>query len=450
MDIVKNNIVSIIFGVIALVALTTPLWLIGGYAEDLQAEAEKRKSVGSQMESLLNKPRTKPAPTPEGQPQPLDNFPNDATIRAGEALRDQVASTATQMVNAAIEMNRRAPLVPDALPRPRNNGNFRFRDAYNDQAKTTRIIKDILHGGIPPTAEEIKAEQDRVWLQNFAPRIRGSATGGGATNNQQEIQAAFQAEAVKIPARMTLETAQKIKMYVDPNALTWHPAIQQGGPAPTAEQIWYAQLGLWIQENVAEAIAETNANAKDVRDAVVKHLVRIEFPENPYVMPTADAAASSGSSEYYDEYGEIGGMGGMGGGAAAGAQVPTVMPDPTQPLPKQFDKSITGRVSNALFDVTHFRVVVIVDATRLPLFLHKLSEERFLYVRGMQMESVDAAGQQLAGYIYGPEPVMQVTLDMEMLFMRGWTMDLMPDRVRIALGIPPVSAIPPAGEEAAQ
>ncbi len=424
MEIVKNNIVSIILGVIALIALTTPFWLINGYVSDLQEKGNQSRQTYNNITALLNRQRVMPAPTPQGQPQPLDRFPNEALITAGENLRTDVQQTAQRMLDLAIEMNRRELLIKDSLPTPRGNDPFIFRDRYNDYVKPQMLSRDILHGAMPPTPEEIKLAQERLWEEVFVRQIR--PLGGGKTNEEQVKQKYLQ-EAANVGNQMTIERAQQIKIYVEPNAFTWHPAFETTtGQPPTVEEMWFAQLGIWIQTTVAEALADTNADASNVLDSIVKHLIRIEFPDNPYVLPAAAGSSVSSAGTYPGE----------------APMVQTTSQDPTQPLPQAFDRSLTGRVSNALFDVVHLRVEVIVDATRFPIFLQKLGEERFLYVRTYRMESVDAAAQQLAGYVYGSNPVIRADLELEMLFFRDWTVDLMPDQVRVMLGIEPRRPVP--------
>ena len=47
--------------------------------------------------------------------------------------------------------------------------------------------------------------------------------------------------------------------------------------------------------------------------------------------------------------------------------------------------------------------------------------------------SYAAAG---AGYFYGSEPVTEVTLLVETIWLRSWTTPFMPDEVKTSLGIP--------------
>ncbi len=426
MDIIKNNIVSIILGVIALIALTTPLWLLPGYSSDLAAKAKASEQTGSTLTSLLNKPRTKPGVGLDGQPSPLNRFPNDQTIAEGVALQKKVAGTAQTMTDAVRQINlnsvslpglNQVLLVPDSLPQPRNQSAFEFRDRYISLAREDALAKQLLNGGLPPNKDEIDAQ-----ITTLGERIQSKfRTYPGGGDNRAELEAEFKEQSAQVAARMIRERAGKLKMYVDPGAFAWHPAFSAiGGQSPNQVVIWQAQLGLWIQTAFAKAIAEVNAPAKDVRDAVVKRLVRIEIPENPYVTPQAAPEAAGGA----------GGAGGM-------PVVATTEGDPAAPLPHSFERSLTGRVSNPLFDVVHFRAILHVEHDRVPLFLQMLGKNRLMYVLSMQAEAIDPVGLQLQGFIYGPKPVVELSLELEMLFVRSWTAEYMPDPVRVLVGIPP-------------
>jgi len=423
MDIVKNNLVSIILGVISLIAISSLFWFINPYVKSMEEQAQQSVRTATSINSLLTKARVMPAPTPQGQPQPLTHFPNEGTIEVGETLRTQVQQSAQEMLAHAIELNRQPILVEGALPDPPSNTYaFDFRRLYNEVVKPRQITRDILHGGLPPTPEEIKDAEDRLWTDVYERQIH--ATGRGETT-EPAVRAAYQQAVVHVRSDMIHERARQLKIYVEPDALTWHQAFEGSGRAPTAEEMWFAQLGIWIQANVAQAIADANADASDVTNSVVKHLIKIEFPENPYVLPGRAAPSTDTPDSYYDYYEET-----------PPTPVATSALDPTKPLPKAYDRSITGRISNDMYDVVHFRVSLIADANRYPVLLQEFGRNRFIYIRGMRIESVDAAAQQLAGYVYGKTPVFKLDLDMEMLFFRAWTVDLMPDPVREKLGIP--------------
>jgi hypothetical protein len=110
--------------------------------------------------------------------------------------------------------------------------------------------------------------------------------------------------------------------------------------------------------------------------------------------------------------------------------------DINAPLPKNTAVSPTGRVSNALYDVLHFRLTIRVDATRIPDVLQALSRNRYITVLNLKASAVDTAEQAALGFFYGQNvPVVELTIDGEVLQLRQWTVPLMPLAVKRALGI---------------
>jgi hypothetical protein len=106
-------------------------------------------------------------------------------------------------------------------------------------------------------------------------------------------------------------------------------------------------------------------------------------------------------------------------------------------LKAEYHGSPTGRVSNGLYDVVHFDVIMDVDAEMVPMVMSELSRERFITVRRIDnLMAVDSALEQVQGYFYGNRPVVRLTLACEALFLREWTKPLMPTGVkRILAGV---------------
>jgi len=107
---------------------------------------------------------------------------------------------------------------------------------------------------------------------------------------------------------------------------------------------------------------------------------------------------------------------------------------------KAYGQNETGRVCNPLYDVIQFHVEMNVDATKLPMILTELQRGHLITVFRVDAQVVDArAAVTEGGYVYGSAPIVQLWLECEELFMRGWTTDpaapLMPPTVQTALGI---------------
>ena len=105
-------------------------------------------------------------------------------------------------------------------------------------------------------------------------------------------------------------------------------------------------------------------------------------------------------------------------------------------ITRNYNVSPTGRLSNPLFDVVRFTIRLNVEAARLPAIIESFSRGRFISVVNVQSVSVeDSVIRAAQGYIYGNQPVVQVSLDCEALFLREWLVKVMPDAVQITIGL---------------
>src|SRR5437870_3618321 len=117
MDIVKKNMVSIICGLVALLAIGAVFWPISGYYAELQDEAAKRKAVYEKLkgygDKLEKKERNLPVTDVSGPPTPvpLEQFPNQTVIDAWSKVTEQMKTESEQMFAAALEMNRKGHTV---------------------------------------------------------------------------------------------------------------------------------------------------------------------------------------------------------------------------------------------------------------------------------------------------------------------------------------------------
>src|SRR5688572_24142079 len=134
MELVKRNIVSIIFGVIALIALVALFVPLGGMQEEFQESLKKQAQLDQNIRQLLSTPRMKPVTSPGGQPEPLDVFPSRTVIDLARGVTDDVHSESQAAMRAAEEINKRdhVLLLAGALPNPMSSPvRTNFRALYN-------------------------------------------------------------------------------------------------------------------------------------------------------------------------------------------------------------------------------------------------------------------------------------------------------------------------------
>jgi hypothetical protein len=440
---IKKNILSLVSGLVAILAVVATFYPLGGWISTLQEQANTHAQDYNTLNGFISKPRKLPVSDPnKAEPGDLPNFPNAPTLKVGTEANARWVAYSQQMLKDVRDMNQAGHqlLVADELPNPQSEfTSFYFAKLYKlvlstDPAMTMtgdaaakpaippdptlasaqrqNLQNDILHGGLPPTIDEIKNGTASLWKDSYQPLVIEK---NGTPVNLADLQAQFQAEAALLPQKMKGEAAKKFKIYVEKEAFTVSPTIQPD-VKPQPSDMWYAQMQLWIQQDLCTAIAEENTNSANVLDAPVKRLLAMQVPPAPmYSFPPATAGGAMG---------QPGGTGGIPATA-----------DDTQPIPPIFTVSPTGRYSNGMYDVVPFKLTVDLDATKVNEFIEKLSNQRLITVTNENEYALDAEVESSKGYLYGPVSTVRLQLEGEILFLRAWTQPLMPERVQVALGL---------------
>jgi hypothetical protein len=414
MDVIKKNIFSIVFGIIAILAVVALYWPMSGMYATLLAQLDSRIQVNSSIDTLATASRSMPLLSPdETNPGPLAVFPTQPVIDAGIAATAQVSQQATNMLQRAVSTNQHVPLLPDELPKPTDAIRYMFAKQYDQEVTDFARWKKVLDSTAPPTPAEVQAEKDKLRDEINKARLAYDAQGNPTADSQAEALSEYELESASVQPRMELERAQQHRIYLLPNILPVDITIKDG-TFPTPDKICDAQIIMWVLDDITNAIAQANElysdpsspggpPQHDVLHAAVKNIEGVD-PPLPIIAPSGvDTAA---------------------GVSAAAPKVTTVSP--------------TGRVCNGLYDVLRFKIRLVVDATKVPQIVRQLEVGQFITVLNVQFnEVVDpavAAFSQTGGFRYGDKPVVRVEIDCEDLLMHKWTDDILPDSRKNGLG----------------
>jgi hypothetical protein len=415
MDVVKKNLVSILCGVAALAAVV--FYFVGAQPKfaTLEKEMTDRLNKPKEAQALLAAERKLPV-VKEGVTEKLQWFPNRKTIDVAGAVVTQLQKQASDVMAQAVAINRagRQLLVEGTLPRPRDQPiAYKFREAYVEVfkrggrpdptwTKTVNLPDGVLRSAEPPTEAEIAAAKLKLWQDEYVPQV---IITDNQPRNLKEIAADFVKATENFDQEFRRKRASEHKVYLEPFALAQSATMTTAtAQAPSPAEMWYAQMALWVQQDVCTAIAalnDSNAAFKDIPTAPVKHLLSLDMQPalTMYVTMGATPAAPAPSAD-----------GPAGGGGAA-----------TDPSVKHYGLSPTGRVSNSLYDVVQFRLNVVVDADSVRSLIQQLQYGRFMSVLEVDVKGVDLDQALDEGYGYGKRPVVEVKLRCEALFLRDWT-----------------------------
>ncbi len=337
--------------------------------------------------------------------------------------------------------NVRKPLLENLLPDPGKGTQgkqlrYDFRSKYQDAMNG---LLGRLKAGQPPSKQELENTADYLRKkameeQEFGPGDGDSPKGGegrpGAGSSgpgagdkaamperkgpasTQAYWAALKEKAQNDSIMLTcIDKARNIYCYA---------SIGRGGSfdllkmyegtdeaAPGMADIWLAQLLYWIQADIVEALANVN-------DRAASGL------EKPWVgnLPIKDVR-SIGVSDYIQE--------------TDSPPATSARAQPGGRPPEHPDEVFTHALTDNLYDVINVRLRIVVDVRALPVILNELTHDKYQIVLNVSYEEV-APDLSFRGKIYGPQPVVLATIDLQTYLFYKTHVPLMPEVIREKMG----------------
>lgn len=436
MEIVKKNLLSIICGVVALIAIVLVFFPVDGWYKELSTQLQSSATTFNNIQSTRTQGSSVKLPVvnldPNANPPELGQFPNEKALEAADKVAHQMSDESAKLLKFANSLNEHQPLTNGVLPSIRTgSAQLRFNADY--MSRFGQFIS-AMHATAAPTQDDVTQMRARL-LQEILAKVP-SSDGQRNPQQEQEAQATFDEKvAPLVPDQLRVERAKAGLIYATERSFDQYQPIvtaNQQGRGASQEDIWAAQVGLWIQEDLVNAIAETNTGATGVETAIVKRLVSVAVDR-----------------DYLTGHGKVSMGGGLAGLAPArgAAQMDPNAPqveDPSMTAVRVFRYSPTGRVSNLQYDVVNFSVVVEADARSFRTFLANLSNGRLITVRQIDMIGIDRDKRQRQGYVYGKDPVVRMHVRCEAVFLHDWAIKYMPATIQKALGLPSATPNPVA------
>ena len=405
------------------------IWLQGGALQERMAERDTR--IG-QLDRMMRKSITVPAKDPDGEPRIIRGITiNPHTIDQLSGVVGRMNEEYEQTRDFAIETNRagHTTLSDGLFPEPEDpalpiEARQKYRWLLPSMLQTPSEGSSLpqIKAGMPPAESRLKNRIDQ-FEASFKESLKPA--GSDEVSLSEEDWNKLNNEKRTRLKDMIKSRAEQLHVYAQPNPgsegfpLDFAELREATDPEPY--QLWEAQLELWVQQDLIQAIAIAN-NVDDpdanVINAPVKRLMSIQVVPGYVGLHTQ------------------GGIANESGGASAPYQQPEEYsaPDRTN-LPRNFLVGPTGRVSNPTYDVRHARLEAIVDYHQLPKLFEAISSVNFMTVLDCSVRDVDEFKAYRQGFLYGKGDAVRVNMVIESLWMRAWTEELMPPRVRAYLGI---------------
>lgn len=436
---IKSHLLSLLCGAVAIAAIAGGVLGMTSDKVIKDMKAEIRRTGASKIRSLRSDPK------------------NDEIIRLerrrGELFENEYART----VEVANRINAREVLMGGVFPQAEKAATpFEFQQLY---ARTMKNFWTKLDAGTLPTEAEIQEEaqnvEDLLALEaeqkaeeegdesGRAPSVplRGRTrapdptfTGGRFTMPEMVgggrdgrvsprfggrpgpgVRSSYASSSVNTGEpkynptyRARVSKARSIFCYYDEASFHVSPLAYADEP-PSPEEMWFAQVGLWVQEDVVKAIAGLNREAADrvtEGDACVEHV-----PVKRLVLLRVLG--------YETPRGRVRFLSAGVGDLPPGAEGP----------------SLTGRKCKEQYDVVRFVLSVVIDQRDILQLIDHISRVNFYQCLSASYEAVDHAYETEQGYFYGTDPVVRATLEFEGYLAREVYEQHMPPIVRKMLGI---------------
>ena len=349
---------------------------------------------------------------------------NENTVLAYRKLADRLSADAQAIQKTALAHNQqgRGKLVKDVTV-TRENVNLIAEEVFDAvQARAAADLKEA-RAGKPPTDQSLIDQLQRRQDQFIAAERKADRK----SLNEEQL-GRLQRSLVDKRLQLYADAAANTSFYADIADIGVPALPTEAGTPPSETKMFLWQWRLWVIEDVLNAIATANKPYRSVVDAPVKRVLSISVKED--ILPKVVAPAAT------EEVPAEGSTPPADGAAVAAAAPELALPplDPKAVVAYDFAKSMTGRVSNSMYDVRFATVRLVVATSMIPEVLNAIARQNFMTVISMDVRPTDAFEAADEGYIYGAAPVSELRLTLESVWLRPWLAKLMPRELQTLKG----------------
>lgn len=468
MAVVKSNIVITICVVVIIGSLVGLPYVSNGLMEEVKTSVDKQNKSYSNLKKINDGKISIPGASPVKavvNRAIIDRIQDVANVRKNESV--SVLDAAKSMSRSRhVNMDDRLFPGHDLPSHELQIEAPRFQKRVVEEYKS--LLEDV-NAGMPPSNDAVMKGLDQVRQQFLDNHLRRD-TVEGLTESEIKM---VRAELSERRMGLYLREAEKSGVYLDLSQLS--PPVYNERQVYTAKDLFRWQWRFWVIEEVLDAIHGVNGAETTVINAPVKRILSMQVrglmsvddvrgdsssnggppagssqpsrPTGPASGPSGLASGpASGGGGGSAKRSAAGGGGGSGGGNSRGSRSQSG-PTPVDQLvvasvpsagARDFTSSVTGRISNALYDVVLVDVSMVAQTSKISNILESLATDRFLTVRDLSISKIDAYQDLKKGFLYGDSPVVKLDLTLETIWLRSWIQDIMPNSVRAMLGIQPV------------
>jgi hypothetical protein len=432
---IKSHLLIVVSTIVILVSLPVGWVFSSGWNKTIREEQEKRANAAYNKVKNAKVTYVIPSLLPDEPAWSESRPPNRILTAHVKAEREKRLGSGGGIVGEVLAFNRRehALLEPDLLPAPvspERETSLKYRllarmagdPQLGERSVYLGMFESIGAGGPPDPVKLATSIQD---LRERETRRMLDAGGASQLTPEQTEElnkllsdrriAETQRRAKEISVYAGMESFDRAGFADKTAQIPPVTRVERGTPTPPSlGEAFGWNFDYWVVRDIFDAIDLANTDAGGVRanveNALVKRIERLSVERLPVEVKTDPNARVVVEDEL-----------------AAEAPGP-VGTDPTA--------GVTARVSNPEFDVVRVRMTLVMDAASMPAFFDALAETNLMTVTDLDVSEVDTWEDLRQGYFYGNRKVLRAALEVETVWLREWTVALMPDDVKKALKIP--------------
>ena len=463
MRFIKENVFLVVLVSVTVLAAAALVFLGRKCAAEAKKSAAMRTDLSGKLSNFARGAYVNPAVLDEEQ-----NRVRATRGAVGDAKGDMIRrNRGNYRVMTFVADGKTHPAFPiDKELYARVGAEYKIAQKYQDEVEA---LLELLSPTQPPTEEEIAKEIRRVVPEGDAgmrPGVRlpsevparrpptrppGYVAGapriprrrypsrpppgyvaGRGTTVEEEAEPTLEEIATE---KFILAGALKGRIYASKDR-SMYLALLSDQFRYSFEELWFAQVSLWVMRDIVEAVKLTNEQASStglgVPVSAVKRLVETDVLG--YVVRQVGAPGRGRS--VVGSSGPTYAMAGVpvavptAGGAQTGLQY---FSGAVRRVSAGYVPRLTGKACCQLYDVVHYRFIVIMPARHLPRLCKNLMQQNYHTVIDVVVGATDrsqrigssqvSARRDKVGenrYYYGTDSVVEVTITGELLMLTDW------------------------------
>lgn len=435
----KNNVPIVVLGAVIVVAPILAFVFAARWNSAIREESQNRARKLTEIESVTktNVQLVIPGAEPIAFSGVVNQYVLDEYKRVTEALQGD--SSAVRELALAHNRGQHHPFIPRLFPQmPWVERDTIRPEMYDAVVAGYRNLLDRVQAAWPIPPEQVASHVARREEDYIAATLR--------KKNRSELEPSELADLTRELTKARLakygELTLSKRVYAGLESLPLPPLALKASASEGEMFVW--QWNYWVVEDILLALDDANRTVAGPEGRIatnpVKQVLSIRLLDGLSFggtgQPGMDAGTGPAGGRRVPRFGEMGVGGSLpppgedGGFAGEGGAAPA-----SGDSNRDFKASITGRVTNPLYDVRLAEVRLIANMERIPAIIDALTRRNFMAVIDLDMRPADPFAAAAHGFIYGSDPVAEVTMVVETIWLREWTVPLMPTQVKERLGV---------------